>query len=138
MTIKFWILLIYVVIYCQNLAVKNRSITYTKTFMNETPDLIFIILSFQLRDCWRLTLNLGPLISKMTARLGLFNKTLRIRKLLICSYRQILTVNLLVNWKHSVIYGHFAVNYEEKSFMAQAATTALAVLLSLFKAIFYT
>ena len=48
---------------------------------------------------------------------GQFHKTLWIRKLRICSYSQILTVNLLINWKNSVIYGEMAVNYEEKSFM---------------------
>ena len=48
---------------------------------------------------------------------GQFHKTLWIRKLRICSYGQILTVNLLINWKNSVIYGEMAVNYEEKSFM---------------------
>ena len=48
---------------------------------------------------------------------GQFHKTLWICKLRICSYGQILTVNLLINWKNSVIYGEMAVNYEEKSFM---------------------
>ena len=43
---------------------------------------------------------------------GLFHKTLQIRKLWICSYGQILTVNLLINCKNSVIYGKMAVNYE--------------------------
>ena len=52
---------------------------------------------------------------------GLFHKTLWIRKLRICNYGQILTVNLLVNCQNSVIYGHFVVNYLEKSFMEQAA-----------------
>ena len=51
---------------------------------------------------------------------GLFHKTLWIRKLRICNYGQILTVNLLVNCQNSVIYGHFVVNYLEKSFMEQA------------------
>ena len=51
---------------------------------------------------------------------GLFHKTLQIRKLRIYSYGQILTVNLLINCQNSVIYGHFVVNYEEKSFMEQA------------------
>ena len=51
---------------------------------------------------------------------GQFHKTLRIRKLWICSYGQILTVNLLINWKNSVIYGEIAVNYGEKRFMEQA------------------
>ena len=51
---------------------------------------------------------------------GQFHKTLWIRKLRICSYGQILTVNLLINWKNSVIYGEMAINYEEKSFMEQA------------------
>ena len=51
---------------------------------------------------------------------GLFHKTLWIRKLRICSYGQILTVNLLINCKNSVIYGKIAVNYEEKCFMEQA------------------
>ena len=44
----------------------------------------------------------------------LFHKTLRIRKLRICSYGQILAVNLLVN---CLIYGKMAINYKEKSFM---------------------
>ena len=48
---------------------------------------------------------------------GQFHKTLQILKLRICSYGQILTVNLLINCKNSVIYGKMAVNYEEKSFM---------------------
>ena len=52
--------------------------------------------------------------------LGQFHKTLRICKLQIYSYGQILHVNLLINWKKSVIYGKMAVNYEEKSFMEQA------------------
>ena len=47
---------------------------------------------------------------------GLFHKTLQICKLWICSCGQILPVNSLVNCQNSVIYGHFAVNYEEKSF----------------------
>ena len=51
---------------------------------------------------------------------GQFHKTLQIRKLRICSYGQILTVNLLINCKNSVIYGIMAVNYEEKCFMEQA------------------
>ena len=51
---------------------------------------------------------------------SLFHKTLWIRKLRICNYGQILTVNLLVNCQNSVIYGHFVVNYLEKSFMEQA------------------
>jgi len=50
----------------------------------------------------------------------LFHKTLWILKLRICNYGQILTVNLLVNCQNSVIYGHFVVNYLEKSFMEQA------------------
>ena len=29
-------------------------------------------------------------------------------------------INLLINWKNSVIYGKMAVNYEEKSFMEKA------------------
>ena len=37
---------------------------------------------------------------------GQFHKTLRIRKLRICSYGQILTINLIINCKNSVIYGH--------------------------------
>ena len=45
---------------------------------------------------------------------GLFNKALQIRKLWIYSYGQILTVNLLIISKNSIIYGHFAVNYVEK------------------------
>ena len=45
---------------------------------------------------------------------GLFHKTLRIHKLQICRNGQILTVNLLVSCKNSVIYSHFAVNYDEK------------------------
>ena len=45
---------------------------------------------------------------------GRFHKTLRIRKLQICSYNQILTVNLLINCKNSIIYGRMAINYEEK------------------------
>ena len=48
---------------------------------------------------------------------GQFHKTLWICKLRICSYGQILTVNLLINWKNSVIYGEMAVNYKERSFM---------------------
>ena len=48
---------------------------------------------------------------------GQFHKTLWIRKLWICSYGQIMTVNLLINCKNSVIYFKMAVNYEEKSFM---------------------
>ena len=51
---------------------------------------------------------------------GQFHKTLWIRNLRICSYGQILTVNLIINCKNSVIYGHFAINYEEKSFMEEA------------------
>ena len=51
---------------------------------------------------------------------GQFHKTLRIRKLQICSYGQILTLNLLINCKNSVIYGKIAINYEEKCFMEQA------------------
>ena len=50
---------------------------------------------------------------------GLFHKTLQIRKLQICSYGQILIVNLLINCKNSVIYSQMAVNYEGKSFMEQ-------------------
>ena len=42
---------------------------------------------------------------------GPFHKRLRIHKLRICND---LTVNLLINCKNSVIYDHFAVNYEEK------------------------
>ena len=53
--------------------------------------------------------------------MGQFHKTLRICKLRICSYGQILTVNLLINCKNSVIYGKMAVNYEEKSFMEKAS-----------------
>ena len=49
--------------------------------------------------------------------MGQFHKTLRIRKLRICSYGQILTINLLINCKNSVIYGKMTVNYKEKSFM---------------------
>ena len=52
---------------------------------------------------------------------GLFHKTLWNHKLRICSYGQILTVNLVVNCQNSVIYGHFVLNYEEKSFMEQDA-----------------
>ena len=44
-------------------------------------------------------------------------KTLQIRKLQISSYSQISILNLLVNFQNSVIYSHFAVNYDEKSFM---------------------
>ena len=51
---------------------------------------------------------------------GQFHKTLQILKLRICSYTQILTVNLLINCKNSVIYGKMAINYEEKSFIEQA------------------
>ena len=43
-----------------------------------------------------------------------------IHKLRICGYGQILTVNLLINCKNSVIYGKMAVNYKEKSFMEKA------------------
>ena len=46
-----------------------------------------------------------------------FHKTLQIRKLWICSYGQILTINLLINCKNYVIYGKMTVNYKEKSFM---------------------
>ena len=46
----------------------------------------------------------------------LFHKTLRIRKLRICSYGQILTVNLLVNCQNCLIYGKMVVNYKEKKF----------------------
>ena len=52
----------------------------------------------------------GPCRSSNLTR-GLFHKTLWIRKLRICNYGQILTVNLLVNCQNSVIYGHFVVNY---------------------------
>ena len=51
---------------------------------------------------------------------GMFHKTLQICKLQICSYSQILTVNLVVNFQNSIIYGHFAINYKGKSFMEQA------------------
>ena len=51
---------------------------------------------------------------------GQFHKTLQIRKLRICSCGQILTVNLTINCKNSIIYGKMAINYEEKSFMEQA------------------
>ena len=44
---------------------------------------------------------------------GQFHKTFGIRKLQICCYGQILTINLLINCKNSVIYGKMAVNYEE-------------------------
>ena len=33
---------------------------------------------------------------------------------------QILTLNLIINCKNSIIYGKMAVKYEEKSFMEQA------------------
>ena len=59
-------------------------------------------------------------VAKFREIRGLFHKTLWIRKLRICNYGQILTVNLLVNCQNSVIYGHFVVNYLEKSFMEQA------------------
>ena len=55
-----------------------------------------------------------------TSTRGMFHKTLWIHNLRICSYGQILTVNLLVNCQNSVIYGHFVVNYEEKSLIEQA------------------
>ena len=61
--------------------------------------------------------------------MGQFHKTLRIRKLRICSYGQILTRNLLITCKNSVIYGKMTVNYKEKSFMAQAPVTPLPLLL---------
>ena len=51
---------------------------------------------------------------------GQFHKNLWIRKLRICSYYQILTVNLLINCKNSVINGKIAINYEETSFMEDA------------------
>ena len=60
-----------------------------------------------------------------TTTRGLFHKTLWIHKLRICSYCQILTVNLLVNCQNSVIYGYFVLNYLEKSFMEQDAETKL-------------
>ena len=44
----------------------------------------------------------------------LFHTTLWICKLRICSYGQILTVNLLVKCKNSVIYGHFVVIRKKK------------------------
>ena len=59
---------------------------------------------------------------------GQFHKTLRIHKLRICSYGQILTLNLLMNCKNSIIYGHFAINYKEKSFMEQAPGHTAALL----------
>ena len=55
-----------------------------------------------------------PLQIKKLVTLILFSKTLRIRNLRICSYGQILTVNLLIYCRISVIYGKMAVNYEEK------------------------
>ena len=51
---------------------------------------------------------------------GQFHKTLRIRKLRIYSYGQILIVHLLIACKISVIYGTMAVNSEEKRFMEKA------------------
>ena len=48
--------------------------------------------------------------SRLISR-GLFHKTLRIRKLRICGYGQILTVNMLVNWKKSLRYSHFVINF---------------------------
>ena len=58
---------------------------------------------------------------KSAATWGQFHKTLWICKLQICSYDQILTVNLLIKSKNFVIYGKMAVNYEEKSFMEAPA-----------------
>ena len=49
--------------------------------------------------------------------MGLFHKTLQIRKLQICSYGQILTINLLINCKNSVIYPHFAVNLPKEKIL---------------------
>ena len=63
--------------------------------------------------------------------IGLFHKTLWIRKLRICSYGQILTVNLLINCQNSIIYGLFVVNYEEKSFMEQAAMSPVEMMIAL-------
>ena len=51
-----------------------------------------------------------------TRGLGLFHKTLRIRKLQICSYSQILTVNLLVNCQNSVMCAHFCRKLWTKTF----------------------
>ena len=65
--------------------------------------------------------NLAVTVKSKNYTWGQFHKTLQIRKLRICSYGQILTVNLLINCKNSVIYGKMAVNYEEKCFMEQAS-----------------
>ena len=51
---------------------------------------------------------------------GLFHKTLWIRKLQICSYGQILAVNLLVNWQNTVIYSKWPQITRKISFMEQA------------------
>ena len=50
---------------------------------------------------------------------GLFHKTLQICQLRTCSYSQILTVNLLINCKISIIDIKMALNYEGKSFMEE-------------------
>ena len=50
---------------------------------------------------------------------GQFHKTWQICKLWICSYSQILTVNLLINCKISIIDIKMALNYEGKSFMEE-------------------
>ena len=57
------------------------------------------------------------LIDPQLSQHGLIHKTLRFLKLRICSYGEILTVNFLINYKNSVIYGKMAVSYEGKSFM---------------------
>ena len=72
---------------------------------------------FPLHSYWAFS---GPSIKQVCHSRSQFHKTLRIRKLRICSYGQILTVNLLINCKKFVIYDKIAVNYEENSFMEQA------------------
>ena len=51
---------------------------------------------------------------------GLFHKTLRIHKFQIYSYCFNFDCIFAHNFKNSVIYSHFAVDYIEKSFMEQA------------------
>ena len=71
-------------------------------------------------ECYWSNKSVRFLLRGLPAAWGLFHKTLRIRNLQICSYGQILTVNLLENCQNTVIYSHFVVNYEEKSFMEEA------------------
>ena len=71
-------------------------------------------------ECFWSNQSVRFLLRGLSAAWGLFHKTLWIRNLHFCSYGQILTINLLENCQNTVIYCHFVVNYEEKSFMEEA------------------